>query len=150
MLAAAQTLRSGWVAQGPAVRAFERELAELLEITPERVVAVSSGTAALYLALYALSLPEGARVGVPVYACSALRNAVVAARGIPVYVDSTSDHPNMDPYSIDSESVEAAIVAGLFGRPVQLQRELPFPVIEDIAQALGARIAGSQRARKQL
>ena len=70
-----RVLHSGHVAQGPEVEAFERELAERFR-PGEACAVVSSGTAALYLAMKALHLKSSGRISVPTYSCSALYYAV--------------------------------------------------------------------------
>jgi len=72
-LAVASAVRSGRLAQGPEVEAFERELAARLGV--ESVAAVTSGSAALELALLALGVGAGDEVIVPTYVCDALWHA---------------------------------------------------------------------------
>ena len=78
-------LQSGWVAEGPVVEALERQFSHMNG--GGAAVAVSSGTAALFLALQSLGVGPGHKVAVPSYACSALLNAVKMAGGDPVPVD---------------------------------------------------------------
>jgi perosamine synthetase len=70
-------LSSGWIAQGPAVEALEASFVGLYG--GGGACAVSSGTAALFLALKSLGGATGSIVAVPTYACSALLNAVYMA-----------------------------------------------------------------------
>ena len=77
-----RVLQSNWVAQGPEVEAFENKLCRFLNIPDGHAVAVSSGSAALYLALWALD-GKNKRIGLPVYSCAALRNAVGIAKRDP-------------------------------------------------------------------
>ena len=63
-IAALAVIKSGWVAQGPEVEAFERELCQFFEIPDGHALAVSSGSAALYLALLALN-GKGKKIGLP-------------------------------------------------------------------------------------
>ena len=76
--AAIRALESGWIAQGREVEALEEEACEFLGLGTGHAVALSSGTAALYLALWVLDARRK-RVAIPVYSCAALRNAVVMA-----------------------------------------------------------------------
>ena len=133
---AIRVIRSGWVAQGKAVENFENEFCDFLGLPRGSAVAVSSGTAALYLALLALDAPTK-NVSFPVYACTALRNAVALARGVPKVVDSKSDSPNMDITAIDNET-NIAIIPHMFGLPQDLSSLTgKKTVIEDCAQAFG-------------
>ncbi|HEY0714158.1 MAG TPA: DegT/DnrJ/EryC1/StrS family aminotransferase, partial [Polyangia bacterium] len=83
--AAARVVRSGWVIQGPEVAAFEGELAAAVGAT--HAVAVSSGTAALELALRALGIGPGDEVITVSHSFIATANAVVAVGATPVFVD---------------------------------------------------------------
>ncbi len=73
--AAIRVIRSGWVAQGKEVESFENEFCNYLGLPDGHAVALSSGTAALFMALWVLKA-KGKKVAFPVYSCSALRNAV--------------------------------------------------------------------------
>lgn len=135
-------IRRGWVAQGPEVAAFERELAERLGT--DEVAAVASGSAALELALRALDVGPGHEVVIPSYVCDALHHAVRRVGATPVLADA-------DPLTLslsvkDTEAglttrTRAIIVPHAFGLAVDLAPFLALgvPVIEDCAQALGAR-----------
>ena len=138
---AMSVIQSGWVAQGRAVENFENEFCDFLGLPRGAAVAVSSGSAALYLALIALNAPTK-NVAFPVYSCSALRNAIALARGIPNLIDSKRDSPNMDLAVIDSET-KMAIVPHMFGLPQDLTSLTgKQSVIEDCAQAFGASVNG--------
>lgn len=128
--AAARVLRSGRLAQGREVAAFEEECAA--RCGRAHAVAVSSGTAALHLALEALYPAQDCRVALPSYGCAALMTAVRLAKCRPVLVDNRADF-NLDPNSV--AECDAVIVPHLFGA----QAELPtgMTVIEDIAQCIG-------------
>ncbi|MFF5996099.1 DegT/DnrJ/EryC1/StrS family aminotransferase [Lysinibacillus sp. KU-BSD001] len=138
---AMSVIQSGWVAQGRAVENFENEFCDFLGVPRGSAIAVSSGTAALYLALIALDAPTK-NVAYPVYSCSALRNAIALAKGIPVVIDCQHDCPNMDIAAIGSET-NIAIIPHMFGLPQDLSSLAGKKyVIEDCAQALGARVNG--------
>jgi perosamine synthetase len=140
--AASRVLASGWVAQGPEVEAFENELCRFLDLPDGHAVAVSSGSAALYLALWALE-GKGKRIGVPVYSCSALRNAVGMVGGSCVYLDCEEDGINVDAAAAARSGIDILIAPSMFGIPVELPDARGFMLIEDVAQSLGARIAGT-------
>lgn len=141
--AATRVLESGWVAQGSEVTAFENELCTFLNLPEGHAVAVSSGSAALYLALWALQA-QGQRVGVPVYSCASLRNAVGMIGAEPVYLDCEPDSPNAAVHAKQLGRGDALILPSIYGIPATLPpvSEGGAKVIEDIAQALGARSGG--------
>jgi len=138
--AAARVLASGWLAQGREVAAFENEVCEYLGLPSEHAVALSSGTAALFMALWALAA-RGKRVAIPVFSCAALRNAVVMAGAEPVAIDVAENSPSIDFAAALSSGAEVIVAAHLFGEPTRLEAS-HVPVIEDCAQAFGARIDG--------
>ncbi len=143
--ALAEVLRSGVIAQGVRVARFERDVATMLGLRGG--VATSSGTAALHLALLALHVGEGDEVLLPTYVCSAVLHAVRAVGAVPRLVDSDPVSFNMDADAARkacSPRTKALIVVHSFGLPAELQalKELGLPLIEDAAQALGARCHG--------
>ena len=139
--AADRVLRSGWVAQGREVESFENELCSFLRLPAGHAVAVSSGTAALFLALRALGA-RGKRVALPVYACSALRHATALAGAKELVLDIAPVGPNLDPRTLTRRGAGIAIVPHMFGIPVDLAGVKGVEIIEDCAQALGAKIFG--------
>jgi perosamine synthetase len=140
--AALRVLDSGWVAQGREVDAFEAEVSAYLGLSEQCAVALSSGTAALFMALWALGA-AGKRVAIPVYSCAALRNAVVMAGAKPIAVDVEPNSPNIDLSAPPIHSVEFIVAAHMFGCPSRWPREYNcVPIIEDCAQAFGARVDG--------
>jgi len=141
--AAARVLGSGWVAQGPEVEAFEKELCRFFNLPNGYSVAVSSGSAALYLALWALN-GKDKRIGMPVYACAALRNAVGLIDGQCVYLDCEAGSPNVDSSAATRAGIDILIAPSMFGIPVDLPSKRNFKVIEDIAQSLGAMESGER------
>jgi perosamine synthetase len=138
----AAVLESGQLTMGPKVAELEQLLAGACGV--EHAVAVSSGTAALHLAVLALGLVEGDEVLVPAYTFPATANVVALSGARPVLVDVDPATFNVDPAKVEVGPRTKAIVAvHLFGRPARLE-ELPpgLPVIEDAAGALGARRRG--------
>lgn len=136
--AAARTvLRSGWVAQGAEVERFENELCAFLGVKEGHAVAVSSGTAALFLALEVLGA-RGKDVALPVYACSALRHAAAMAGAKEQLLDCAPGSPNADTEGL---TIPYAIIPHMFGIPCALPGS-PSVVIEDCAQSLGVQISG--------
>jgi perosamine synthetase len=140
--AVAEVLESGRLTMGPKVEELERLLAEACGV--RHAVAVSSGTAALHLAVLALGLEPGDEVIVPAYTFPATANVVALAGLRPVLADVDPETMNLDPARIEPGPRTKAIVAvDLFGRPARTE-ELPPPLalIEDAAGALGARRRG--------
>jgi perosamine synthetase len=146
--AVADVLESGFLTMGPKVAEFESELARVCE--RPYAVAVSSGTAALHLAVLALEIGDGDEVLVPAYTFPATANVVALAGARPVLVDVDPDTMNLDPARVEatvSKRTRAVLAVHLFGRPLEweaLEAAVPPPValIEDAAGALGARRGG--------
>jgi dTDP-4-amino-4,6-dideoxygalactose transaminase len=126
--AVTRVLRSGQLAQGGEVTAFEEELAAF--VGRKYAVALSNGTAALELALRAVG---AAYVAMPSYACAALTTAIHRSGGTPVICD-VDDDGQLDPARVPS-NVDCAIVPHLFGAVAALPAT--GIVIEDIAQSIG-------------
>jgi len=129
--AVVRVLRSGRIAQGAEVEAFEHECAAF--VGRRFGVAVNSGTAALHLGLAVLGVGAEEAVVFPSYACAALLQAVTWQQARPVLADIGPDY-NLDPGAIP-KACRAAIVPHLFGAPARIPVGLP--VIEDIAQSIG-------------
>jgi perosamine synthetase len=141
----AAVVRRGWVAAGPEVAAFEGELARWLGT--EAAVAVSSGSAALELALRALDVGAGDEVLIPTYVCDALHHAVSRTGATPVLVDA--DRATLSLSAADARTrltsrTRAIVVPHAFGLAADLAplAALGVPVIEDCAQTVGARLDG--------
>src|SRR6478752_8468082 len=109
-----EALRSGWIAPlGPHVDAFEAEMAERVGV--RGALALSSGTAALHLALLELGARPGTVVVLPSMTFVASANAVIYTGATPVFVDSQASDGNVDPdlliEAIDTLSREGEKVA---------------------------------------
>lgn len=142
--AALRVIRSGWIAGGKEVELFESEVCEYLGLPNQHAVAVSSGTSALYLALWVLKANEK-QVAYPVYSCSALKNAIgmIGANG--VGIDTSYDSVNLDIDSVEQSGSQIAIVAHMFGIPVEFSKLLGnIDVIEDCAQCIGGLVNGNK------
>ena len=138
----AGVLESGMLTMGPKVVELEEELAAACEV--EHALVVSSGTAALHLAVLALGLEPGDEILVPAYTFPATGNVVALAGLRPVLVDVDPETMNVDPGRIEvGPRTKAVLAVHLFGRPARLE-ELPagLRVLEDAAGALGARRRG--------
>jgi dTDP-4-amino-4,6-dideoxygalactose transaminase len=148
LAAVAEVFESGQLTMGPRVDEFEAELAAACEV--EHAVVVSSGTAALHLAVLALGIGPGDEVIVPAYTFPATANVVALAGARPVLVDVDPETMNVTAETDSAaltERTRAVLAVHLFGRPApweELQAVLPERValLEDAAGALGARRQG--------
>jgi perosamine synthetase len=139
--AMAEVLRSGQIAQGPRVERFEDAMAGFFGLRGG--VAVSSGTAALELALRALAIGVGDEVIMPSYVCAApwLATKRVGAEAKLVDIDLPTFNINVHAVcQAMTTKTRAIIVPHLFGLPADLTalERLGIPLIEDCAQTLGA------------
>lgn len=147
-----QAFDSNWITTlGPHVDAFEHEMCKKLGIG--YAVALSSGTAALHLALLVLGVRRGDEVLCSTLTFAATANAISYCGAIPVFIDSDRSTWNMDPELLEEEMAEAAqrgrlpkavIVVDIYGqcadyRPIlDICNRYEVPLIEDAAEALGA------------
>jgi dTDP-4-amino-4,6-dideoxygalactose transaminase len=149
LAAVAEVLASGQLTMGPLVGRFEEALARAVGTAD--AVAVSSGTAALHLAMLALGVGRGDEVIVPAYTFPATANAVELCGGRAVLVDVDPETFLVRPELV-AEAVtprtRAVLAVHLFGRPLEweeLQTAVPqdVPLVEDAAGALGATYRGT-------
>jgi perosamine synthetase len=138
-LAVLRVLRSGLLSQGSEIESFENEFCDFIGLPKGHAIAVSSGTAALYLALWIL---EGDKktITFPGYVCSALRNATNMIGGNEEILDIKKESPNIKFEEIKKESI--AIIPHMYGIPVDVTKIQNMNIIEDCAQSLGAKING--------
>ena len=142
--AVTRVLRSGWLTTGDEALALEAELAARLDVP--HVVAVSSCTAAIEIALRVLDLPAGSRIGVPVWTFVATALPAVHLGLTPVLLDVDPHTLNLAPASLDAAlrfGLDAVVPVHFGGVPVsravhELCRAADVPVIEDAAHTLGA------------
>lgn len=148
--AAVRVLRSGMVAQGPEVAAFEEEFSELVD--GRHCVAVNSGTSALHLSLVAIGIKPGDEVIVPSFSFAATANAVRLAGGEPVFVDIEPNHFNVDPAAVEAAigtRTAAIMPVHLYGHPADMTALMAIAdkhglaVVEDAAQAHAASWQGT-------
>jgi len=149
LAAVAEVLAGGQLTMGPRVEAFERALARA--VGTAEAVSVSSGTAAIHLALLALGVGPGDEVIVPAYTFPATANAVELCRARAVLVDVDPDtflvRPELVAQAVTPRT-RAVLAVHLFGRPVaweELETAVPQDValVEDAAGALGATYRGT-------
>lgn len=142
-------LRSGMLAQGEGVAAFERKFAKLCHV--QEAVAVSSGTAALHLALLAHNIGPGDEVITTAFSFAATANAILYVGAIPVFVDIDPDTYTLDPALAEmalTSRTKAVIPVHLYGHPCDMKRLEQFAaahsliLIEDACQAHAATVDG--------
>ncbi len=142
--AVTSVLRSGQLAQGPEVAAFEREFAAC--VGTAHAVAVNSGTAANHAALEAFGVADGDEVLVTPFTFAATATPIVMQRAIPRFVDIDARTFNLDPAAsarAAGPKTRAAVLVDLFGCPVDpaglaALRARDVRVLEDACQAVGA------------
>jgi len=167
---------TNWVVPlGPNVDAFEHDLERFVnendndnenngstnspqEKLSKRVVALSSGTAAVHLSLLALGVGPGDEVMTQSFTFCASANPIVYLGATPVFVDSEADTWNMDPLLLDEAIADRIVKTGrkpkaiipvtLYGMPYKIDeimavaRRYDIPVVEDAAEGLGSRYKG--------
>jgi perosamine synthetase len=141
-----RVLRSGMVAQGPEVAAFEREFADAL-VGGRVTVAVNSGTAGLHLGLLAAGIGAGDEVIVPSFTFAATANSVALAGATPVFADIEADYFGLDPAAVEAvvtAKTAAIMPVHLYGHPADvtgltmIAQRHGLRLFEDAAQAHGA------------
>ena len=137
--AVSRILDSNYLSQDKEVISFENEFCKFIGLPEEHAVAVSNGTAALFLSLWVLN-SNGRRVAFPSYVCSAVRNAVNMIGANEEILDIKKETPNIDHKKIKKETI--AIIPHMFGIPSDITKVRNMKNIEDCAQALGAKING--------
>ncbi len=142
-------LDSGRIADGPCIPEFERRFAAYCGVA--HGVAVSSGTAALAVALQALELEPGSEVILPSLTIISCALAVIEAGCVPVLADCAPDTGCLDPAQVAARitpRTRAVIPVHLFGHPADmdaladLARRHGLALVEDAAQAHGATHGG--------
>ncbi len=146
-----KTAFSGKVLQGPAIQRFEREFAKYIDIP--YAIGVSSGRAALYLALKALGLKPGDEIIMPAYTFHIVPLVLHACGLNPVFVDVEPDNYNIDVSQIEKQitpKTKAISATHMYGQPCELDPILELAekhqlkVLEDCAHALGAEYKGKK------
>jgi dTDP-4-amino-4,6-dideoxygalactose transaminase len=148
-----EAFRTNWIAPlGPNVDAFEREMADWVGVP--HAAALSSGTAAIHLALAMLEVGPGDIVLCSSLTFAASANPILYLGATPVFVDSEPQSWNMSPRALERalESLvaqrkqpKAIVIVNLYGQSadmdplLELCRRYEVPVVEDAAESLGAR-----------
>jgi dTDP-4-amino-4,6-dideoxygalactose transaminase len=149
--AVVQTLRSGWIVQGPKVTEFEHTVASY--VGARHAVATSSCTTALHLALNLHGIGPGDEVIVPSFTFIATANAVEYTGATPVFVDIDSQTYNINPACIEdaiTSRTKAIMPVHQIGLAADIDRikaiaqRHELHVIEDAAPAIGATYKGQR------
>ncbi len=150
---------TNWISPvGPHITAFENELASYNGVP--YCAALSSGTAAIHLALIILGVEQNDEVICSSFTFSGSCNPIAYQKAIPVFVDSESETWNMDPVLLEEAIVDrikkkgtapkAIIIVHLYGMPAKMNEIMAvaekyrIPVIEDAAEALGSTYSGKK------
>jgi dTDP-4-amino-4,6-dideoxygalactose transaminase len=151
-----EAFATNWIAPlGPHVNAFEQGLQE--QTQTKHAAALSSGTSAIHLALILLGVQSGDTVFCQSITFSASANPIAYQSATPVFIDSEEDTWNMDPVLLrialqearqNGKLPKAIIPVHLYGMPakmielISISKEFGVPVIEDSAEAFGAKLNG--------
>ncbi len=151
-----QAFGTNWVAPlGPNVNGFEEDLEKYNNIA--HAAALSSGTAAIHLALILLGIEIGDEVLVSSFTFSATINPIIYQKAIPIFIESEAETWNMNPEFLEEAILDrmskgkkpkAIVLVHLYGMPakideiLEVSRKYNIPVIEDAAEALGSKYKG--------
>lgn len=145
-----RVLRSGMLAQGPEVKAFEDEFS--IHVNGRHCIAVNSGTSALHMAFLAAGIGPGDEVIVPSFSFAATANSVALTGATPVFVDIEENYFNVDPKAVEAAvtpRTRAIMPVHLYGHPAamdELQKictKHGLILLEDAAQAHSASLHGT-------
>ncbi|WML51595.1 aminotransferase class I/II-fold pyridoxal phosphate-dependent enzyme [Neobacillus sp. PS3-12] len=147
---------TNWIAPlGPNVDQFEKELARYVGVN--EAVAVSSGTAAIHLALSLLKVNKGDKVFCSSFTFIASANPIIYQGAEPIFIDSEPETWNMSPQALErafqdavkeGQLPKAVIVVNLYGQSAKMDEILAIcahydvPIIEDAAESLGSLYKG--------
>lgn len=154
-----EAFETNWISPvGPHLAAFEKELASYNGIT--HCAALSSGTAAIHLALIILGIKHGDEVLCSSFTFSGTCNPIAYQGAVPVFIDSEADSWNMDPQLLEEaindrihvtgRKPKAIVLVHLYGSSAKMDelmgiaRKYEIPVIEDAAEALGSHYKGKK------
>lgn len=153
-----EAFTANWISPaGPHIAAFEEELANYNGIA--HCAALSSGTAAIHLALIILGVTRGDEVICSSFTFSGSCNPIAYQGAVPVFVDSETDSWNMNPSILEDaikdriakgQKPKAIILVHLYGMPAKMEelmtvaRKYGIPVIEDAAEAIGSTYRGGR------
>ena len=148
----AECINSGWISsEGPFVKEFENKFSSY--IGKKYGIAVSSGTAALEVAIGALNLKPSDEIILPSFTIISCASAIVAYGLTPVFIDSEEDTWNIDVKKIEekiTKKTKAIMVVHIYGHPcdmgpiLKIAKKHKLKVIEDVAEAIGAKYKGKK------
>jgi dTDP-4-amino-4,6-dideoxygalactose transaminase len=146
-----RVLRSGMLAQGPEVKAFEQEFSAHFGLG-RACVAVNSGTSGQHLGLLSCGVKAGDEVIVPSFTFAATANSVALTGATPVFADIDADDFCLSPEAVEASITERTVgimPVHLYGHPAKMDRIMAIAekhglqVFEDAAQAHGAKLGGT-------
>lgn len=153
-----EAFETNWIApMGPNVDCFEKEVADYVGVNSAS--ALSSGTAAIHLALKSLNVEKGDIVFCSTLTFSASCNPIIYQGATPVFIDSEYESYNMCPKALEKAFIEAqkenkmpkaVVVVNLYGQSADLDKikeicdRYNVGIIEDAAESLGATYKGKQ------
>jgi dTDP-4-amino-4,6-dideoxygalactose transaminase len=154
-----EAFEQNWISPvGPHISAFEQELSTYNSVS--HCAALSSGTAAIHLALIILGVDQGDEVICSSFTFSGSCNPIAYQKAVPVFIDSEASTWNMDPVLLEEAIVDrikkkgvapkALIIVHLYGMPAKMDEIMAIanrygiPVIEDAAEALGSTFKGKK------
>lgn len=146
-----RVLRSGMLAQGPEVKAFEDEFSPYVD--NRHCIAVNSGTSALHMAFVAAGIRSGDEVIVPSFSFAATANSVRLAGATPIFVDIEENYFNIDPSAVEAAitpRTRAIMPVHLYGHPAAMTELMAICqrhnllLFEDAAQAHAASFNGTR------
>lgn len=153
-----EAFATNWIAPlGPNVDKFEKEVSNYLSV--KSCAALSSGTAAIHLALIVLGVKSGDEVLCSSFTFSASANPIVYLGATPVFIDSEVRTWNMDPVLLEEaikdrmklgKKPKAIILVHLYGMPAKIEEitsialKYGIPIIEDAAEAIGSEYNGKK------
>ena len=149
---------TNWVAPlGPNVNAFETELENYIGEN-KKVVALTSGTAAIHLALVACGVNQGDEIITQSFTFCASANPITYLGAVPVFVDSEPDTWNMDPQLLEEaikdrisktgKKPKAIVTVSIYGMPYKMEeiaeiaKRYDIPIVEDAADSFGSKYKG--------
>jgi perosamine synthetase len=145
-----RVLRSGMLAQGPEVAAFEEEFSAL--VGGRECIAVNAGTSGLHLGLLAAGIGRGDEVIVPSFSFAATANSVALTGATPIFVDIEPDFFSLNPAAVEAaitERTAAIMPVHLYGHPAvmdqlsDIARRRGLALLEDAAQAHMSALRGT-------
>lgn len=143
------SMKSGWLTSGPKVEIFEKSFSDYVD--HENVISLSTGTAALHIAIQLLNIQKGDEVITPSMTWPSAVNMIELCGGIPVFVDCGIDTLNIclnDVKKKINSRTKAIIPVHFAGQPVDMDRlfelvkDKDIKIIEDAAHAVGAQYKG--------